>query len=198
MKNIHILQTNKTSRLISLGKEFTLLKNLTTDKRCKNIYITNDEEIKEGDWFIENNNLRICTNGLWAKRGASILTKKIILTTDQDLIKDGVQAIDDDFLEWFIKNPSCENVPIIPPLFGHPYIIWIEGLSFKEEPKQIKCYCGHTTYCDCEPLEEPKQERMYSEEDMKKCWDACERFDRPISEGYAPNFNEFIEQFKKK
>jgi hypothetical protein len=22
----------------------------------------------------------------------------------------------------------------------------------KEEPKQIKCYCGHTTYCDCSPL----------------------------------------------
>jgi hypothetical protein len=41
-------------------------------------------------------------------------------------------------------------------------------------------------------------ERMYSEEDMRKCWDASERFERPISEGYAPNFNEFIEQFKKK
>ncbi len=36
--------------------------------------------------------------------------KKIILTTDQDLIKDGVQVIDDEFLEWFVKNPSCENV----------------------------------------------------------------------------------------
>jgi len=23
----------------------------------------------------------------------------------------------------------------------------------KEKPKQIKCYCNHTTYCDCEPLE---------------------------------------------
>ena len=32
--------------------------------------------------------------------------------------------------------------------------------------EQIKCYCGHTDYCDCGPLEEPKQERMYSEEDM--------------------------------
>jgi len=30
----------------------------------------------------------------------------------------------------------------------------------KEEPKQIKCYCGHTTYCDCSPLEEPKQETL--------------------------------------
>ena len=23
-----------------------------------------------------------------------------------------------------------------------------------EEPKQIKCYCGHTTMCDCSPLDE--------------------------------------------
>jgi len=30
----------------------------------------------------------------------------------------------------------------------------------KEEPKQIKCYCGHTTYCDCGPLKEPKQETL--------------------------------------
>jgi len=38
--------------------------------------------------------------------------KKIILTTDQDLIKDGIQAIDDEFLEWFVKNPSCEYVEV--------------------------------------------------------------------------------------
>jgi hypothetical protein len=28
------------------------------------------------------------------------------------------------------------------------------------EPNQIKCYCGHTSYCDCSPLEEPKQETL--------------------------------------
>jgi hypothetical protein len=38
--------------------------------------------------------------------------KKIILTTDPQLIQDGVQAIDDTFLEWFVKNPTCENVQI--------------------------------------------------------------------------------------
>ena len=26
--------------------------------------------------------------------------------------------------------------------------------------EQIKCYCGHTDYCDCGPLEEPKQETL--------------------------------------
>ena len=38
-------------------------------------------------------------------------------------------------------------------------------MSKQEEPKQIKCYCGHTTYCDCGPLEEPKQETL----DIKRC-----------------------------
>jgi hypothetical protein len=29
-------------------------------------------------------------------------------------------------------------------------------MSLKDalEPKQIKCYCGHTSYCDCSPLDE--------------------------------------------
>ena len=26
--------------------------------------------------------------------------------------------------------------------------------------QETKCYCGHTTYCDCGPLEEPKQETL--------------------------------------
>ena len=28
------------------------------------------------------------------------------------MIQNGVQAIDDKFLEWFVKNPSCEEVEI--------------------------------------------------------------------------------------
>ena len=33
-------------------------------------------------------------------------------------------------------------------------------LKQEEHPKQIKCYCGHTSYCDCSPLEEPQQETL--------------------------------------
>ena len=36
----------------------------------------------------------------------------IILTTNKLLIKDGVQAIDDEFLEWFCQNSSCEEVEV--------------------------------------------------------------------------------------
>ena len=52
---------------------------------------------------------------------------------------------------------------------------WLEngGLLYKiiipKEESKIKCYCGHTTYCDCEPLEEHKQETLeeYIEEVTK-------------------------------
>ena len=127
MKNVHILPTDKPSRLISSGKEFNLLDKATIDKRCKNIYITSDEEIKEGDKIINpTNEIQTCIglekgigthNICWIKVKETttlqqiLNSQKIILTTDTKLIADGVQAIDDDFLEWFVKNP-CEEVEI--------------------------------------------------------------------------------------
>jgi len=98
--------------------------------------------------------------------------KKIILTTDQDLIKDGVQAIDDDFLEWFVKNPSCEYIEIENVYdkflngdkrsvsdFRKKYKINIP----KEELKQccdsgiVDDFCINTLKCK-HAIEEPKQE----------------------------------------
>ena len=82
----------------------------------ENIYITNDEEIKEGDWMIRGNEqpIKVTKDFFW---DFGVRYYKIILTTDQDLIKDGVQAIDDEFLEWFVKNPSCEEIEIVKDLF---------------------------------------------------------------------------------
>ncbi len=79
-----------------------------------NIYITSDEEIKQGDWCVDTYKLKNNHNPIfkWSDK-FKVDAKKIILTTDQDLIKDGVQSIDDEFLEWFVKNPSCEFVKII-------------------------------------------------------------------------------------
>jgi hypothetical protein len=145
-KNIHVLSTDKPSRLVKNGKGLLLVeipKSYTFfgNNVSTNIYITNDEEIKEGDWCYQPNLpnlLEICKNreeNWMIERGF----KKIILTTDQDLIKNGVQSIDDDFLEWFVNNPSCEFVNIVPfdgynaikgRYFGYEIIIP------KEEPKQ--------------------------------------------------------------
>jgi hypothetical protein len=64
----------------------------------QHIYITSDEE-------------RYVFQAI-RKSGYKTIDKeyKIILTTDQDLIKDNIQSIDDEFLEWFVKNPRCEYV----------------------------------------------------------------------------------------
>ena len=126
MKNIHVLSTDKPSRLIkSKINDIIVLEpiNVTNNTRYweyLNIYITSDEEIKKGDWVLgDYPDNPICK--VIAKYGqeftaqslngdkyglAEYDSKKIILTTDQDLINDGVQAIDDEFLGWFVKNPN--------------------------------------------------------------------------------------------
>ena len=119
MKNIHVLPTNKPGRLVKNGENILKLciQTLPLDKEIncypQNICVTNDEEIKEKDWCINLAHKLIVkpTDIEWANSNSNNL-KKIILTTDQDLIKDGVQAIDDEFLEWFVKNPSCEFIRV--------------------------------------------------------------------------------------
>jgi hypothetical protein len=149
MKNIHVIPTDKP-RKYKGGKvsTFTAVSSMMPTESVYNIYITNDEEIKEGDWvynivsktkfkapkqlidLINDSNVTLTAN------------KKIILTTDQDLIKDGVQAIDDEFLEWFFKNPSCESVEVesmvnmiqfTPREFIYKIIIPKEELKTSEE-----------------------------------------------------------------
>ena len=150
MKNIHVLPTDKPSRVYKsidnelsfTDIEFEQTNNFNTNQK---IYITSDEEIKEGanQWYLDKV-LNKPRNSSGSQYGEN--QNVIILTTDQDLIKDGVQAIDDEFLEWFVKNPSCENVEITEYLdsgFSYGYKIKI-------------------------PKEEPKQERMYSEEKIDK------------------------------
>jgi hypothetical protein len=120
MKNIHVLPTDNTSRL-HLGKSGLVLCDFVFDKSTINgqhIYITSDEEIKEDDWCIVDGGLgRIGIDKVQTTIRYSVQPKKIILTTDQELIKDGVQAIDDEFLEWFVKNSNCEWVEVLYDYF---------------------------------------------------------------------------------
>ena len=102
----------------------------------ENIHITSDEEIKEGGWHY---NLALNSIQKTTTFDNGLLQEKIILTTDQDLIKDGVQAIDDEFLEWFVKNTSCEEVEVLfacRGLNGHTPIGEYKIIIPKEEPKQ--------------------------------------------------------------
>ena len=147
MKNIHILPTDKPSRLYEFGGELILTNEPAAAFRNQHIYITSDEKAKEGDWGyipFQGGNVKLVGKYFaddW---------KKIILTTDQDLIEDGVQAIDDKFLEWFVKNPSCEEVEVV-------------------KQKEILGEVAGTTYIDFNykiiiPKEEREQETL---EDIK-------------------------------
>jgi hypothetical protein len=114
MKNIHVLPTEKPSRLMIDTIENKLylqpiLHEKTINVLTQNIYITSSEEIKEGDWFYFDD-AEIIAKYIDLKPVEE--AKKIVLTTNQDLVKDGVQAIDDEFLEWFVKNSSCERVEV--------------------------------------------------------------------------------------
>jgi hypothetical protein len=137
MKNIHILPTAKPSRLFfnnnKFSKKFELTKgkpflNGFTNTQNQHIYITNDEEIKEGDWFIDDKYKQPIK--YFVEGSLLISSKKIILTTDQDLINDDVQAIDDEFIQWFVKNPSCEKI----------------GVTF-ECMKTRQCMCDSNARC---------------------------------------------------
>ena len=154
MKNIYVIPTNKPSRLILQGSELLLSKykeeNEGFSEFNQHIYITSDEEIKDAKWIIHNGKIHevIKNKGLYisVKELSHIdiradLCKKIILTTDQSL--DGIQAIDDEFLEWFVKNPSCEEVEVkdvfksSPIGFGNAFDYY-KIIIPKEEPKQEK------------------------------------------------------------
>ena len=115
MKNIHLLPTDKPSRLflnkvnnklLLDGDTYSNLEKILPSSNYQHLYITGEEEIKEGDWVIDNNGLlaKVITELTWH----FINSKKIILTTDQSL--EGLQSIDDEFLERFVKNPTCDYV----------------------------------------------------------------------------------------
>jgi hypothetical protein len=152
MKNIFLLPTDKPSRLFKFANQLHL-DNIPKDYYKKyNIYITSDEKIKEGDWGLSKLNEVI----LFGRSYNEKFYKKIILTTDQDLIADGVQAIDDEFLEWYVKNPSCEFVEVRKYHSGilsdiSEITSSLKIIIPKEESKQEGYICPHTKIqCDDE------------------------------------------------
>lgn len=113
MKNIHILPSKKQSRLVFLEKLILLDKgweSFATQENNRHVYITSDEEIKENDYVITKDSRLFQVSYLLSKD--LVDASKVLLTTDQTLIEEGIQAIDDEFLERFVKNPSCEDVEV--------------------------------------------------------------------------------------
>ena len=251
MKNLYLLPTNKPSRLVKICNDvnretFTLKLDVEVNDSFKeyvNVYITSDEEIKEGDvvkipcgvgkvkklnWKFGNDNPSYIVEDIFIyklrygqKEGELQINsfryedvKKIILTTDQDLIKDGVQEIDDEFLEWFVKNPSCESVEIIPLRKSSGWYdekeIWHwDFLAYKiiipkDEPKQETLEEVAERLYPVSPQKRKiwingakwQQERMYSEEEVH---DIIESYQNNVENNPKHiTYDKWFEQFKKK
>jgi len=220
MKNIHVLPTDKPSRLYLFEKRLKL-GDLTTNPKFLSainqlIYIINSEEIKEGDWFIalDGTNDIYKADKIWLniiKKNPNPL-QKIILTTDQDLIADGVQAIDNEFLEWFVQNPSCERVDVenkrffngfLDPEYASPkwkykYIITIPKEKTKQETlEEVAANLADPNLCKTDnwiagaKWQQEQTERMYSKEEVIKI------VEKSRETGLTAEYLLLTEQFEK-
>jgi hypothetical protein len=211
MKNIFLLPTDKPSILYGLPGDYFAttsrpLLPISINRNLKNwnIYITSDEKIKDC-WVLNThfNEVYFC-KGFY---GIQPMIKKIVLTTDENLVNDNVQAIDNEFLGWFIKNPSCEYVDFIKlrkekgyNFLGYEIIFpkeeWISPMrpfKVKEEPKQKDCctpYGQIKRYKNCVGCDKkPKQETLE---------EAAERINYFVLNGRTPFNNGFKEGAKWK
>jgi hypothetical protein len=173
IKNIFILPTTNQSKIaiynniLRLGKQ-----NWDCEENeiiPQNIYITSNEKIKRNDYvfYLENNSIGKVNSLESELNEEGGYFKKIILTTNKDLIADGVQSIDDDFLEWFCKNPSCEEIEVeITDRNNNGYGIPFGGIFYKIiiPKKEPKSYLNKSIFKNVSRLinlrEEPKQETL--------------------------------------
>jgi hypothetical protein len=169
MKNIHLIPTDKPGRLYAKDNSYKSANSTmamdwyisSAGYKPQNIYITSEkEDFNENDYVIKKDGRLVQVSYLLSKDldGGS----KVVIASDPDLIADGVQAIDDEFLEWFVKNPSCEEVEV-----GKTNKL-IDNYAEKEEDKWEVKYHIYI------PQEEPKQEIIATEEDAKIFVDTIE------------------------
>ena len=206
MKNIHVLPTPKPSRFTFI-KYYSYYRfredEFINDDAHQNqhIYITSDEALPYDSSIFDSGafyhidpvrDVHIITKHTFKPNPH--FCKRIILTTDQDLIKDGVQAIDDEFLEWFSKNPSREYVNFTSH-GNEKGTKDYELIIPKEVPNQTDEKGRPMTYWG--GLAEHNQEGIYSYDEVRaiayKAY-CIGQLDEP-TEG---KFNKWIHQFKKK
>jgi hypothetical protein len=145
MKNIHLIKTNKLSYVHYDTKEFfispkpQLSKSINSIVTGYNVYITNDDYIGLS-YYLDGDLVRkgvIDDKKYWEVRKDY---KKIILTTDPDLIKDGVSDLrqnNEAFLEWFMQNTDIDYVKVTPLMSNN-----------------MRALFGYTVeYCTCKPGE---------------------------------------------
>jgi hypothetical protein len=165
MKNIHVIPTSSPSKIFYIAENFHLEKGqLIEPKSYHNVYITSDDYPLDGEIsMVAGNHLNKFNSKFTSMKEVEAQWRKIILTTDPDLIADGVQAIDNEFLEWFVKNPSCESVVVN---FNYKKFRW-------SELNKSQCYKIII------PQEESKQEIVINEK-CSKCGSSQYQIGKPF------------------
>lgn len=124
-QNMYVIETKSLTDIYKdkggniIYSPFTDLPNVTG----LHIYITSDDEINENDWHINRtmNEVDRASRNLSINHksdgefGASIRKqyKKIIFTSNINLISDGVEALGSNFYLWFAENSDLKHVKII-------------------------------------------------------------------------------------
>lgn len=217
-KNIWLVPTNQASRLYKsklkdelylhpteIQKEFYLKSAIG-----QNIYITDNSEIKNGDWYIGYYKKVLFVKKRTAGNLIANPRKKIILTTDLELIKNGVQPIPDNFLEWFCQNSSCEFVEVVKDLRqidqnnlvtrGSTTLVEYYKLIIPQEETKIEeIYHDRNSISLSEVREEPKQRlEKYSERFDNKDNELIEGIFNPENWGKRLVKEETLEEAKSK
>jgi hypothetical protein len=139
----------------------------------------NTQSFKEGlngDWFYNTVYNFIARTG-----DITPYDFKIILTTNSLLIADGIQEISEDFLQWFVKNSSCESVKgerldtfkktnevYVDEIAGGNYYEIIKQYKIiipQEETKQKACDNCNNDVCCCTIKKQETLEKV-----AKKQW----------------------------
>ena len=128
-KNIYILPTDKFQNIkLSLFENKLYLGDIASTALPQHIYITSDEEIKEGDWYftiLDNEIFKADISTIRIMNDANKYSNttyknthfKIILTTDQDLINDGIEQISEDTLLKIVEHiNSGKNIELFDEL----------------------------------------------------------------------------------
>jgi hypothetical protein len=206
MKNIHLIPTdNEQHSIIQKNDGLLLIQTPRKEYSGKklNLYITSLEEIKEGvnQWYLDKFLNKPRNSG-----GAQYGEKQniIILTTDQKLIDDGVQEIDEYFLKWFVKNPSCEFVEVNKKLVEFPLTFKMMYKIIIPQDETGKYFADNADVIIT--MERPKEVR-YSEDEVRELLikglthnddKLCGSLVTVQKEIRTANFNVWFEENKKK
>jgi hypothetical protein len=204
MKNIHVLPTDKPSEFYSIDGKHKLANNTmamdwyisSIGYKPHNIYITSnskfvrDEYITDGIEVIKATPKLVDAQDLVDRRDWN----KIIITTDQELIKDGVHSIGEEFLKWFVENPTCIKVEVVYGLFNpmgrqvdpndlgqnHSKCVWKYKIITTKEELKLQCKDCNDTLTDCTCIEDTvdmKQEIL--EEAAQRVFDGFADITKP-------------------